>query len=156
MNQYQLLIIGHSDFPKGIKGFLNFFGIPNNKITIYHLDNQNNQDILLHNLQKFYAKNKHVITFADLPGGSPHKVAMEIALDLKEDNHYLVAGASPAAILEIAVKILNNSVQIDIMSKIIVPSINISHKNTLCSVKDVIVPHMQLKQDIKKVKNGGI
>lgn len=100
----EIIIIGHSLYPKGIKGIIEFIvGLEDNVYT-YHIDNNNGIEELKDNLSKHMENNKTTIIFADIPGGSPHQKSVELSLNNKDKKVIIFAGVGTSFIIDIVVK----------------------------------------------------
>lgn len=101
---FKVLVIGHHDFPKGIKGMLEFVsGIED--IDIFKIDHNNSSETLKTDLNNYFLKNKHVLVLADLIGGAPHQVVHNLINETKNKNVLVIAGAGGSLMLDLVLKV---------------------------------------------------
>lgn len=114
--QSEIIILGHANYPIGIKSVLEFVVGLEDNIYTYNLDDDNSLEQLENNLSKHINNQKVKIIFCDIPGGSPHQKAVELARKNASDTIITFAGVGTSFIIDVAVKAL--IVKIDSFTKL--------------------------------------
>lgn len=103
----KIIIIGHAGFPNGIKSSLEFICGFEQGVESYHIDDDNHESTLKEKLSsELQDQSKLIIIFADLPGGSPHQMAVQMINEKKLANAIVIAGAGFSFIMDLAMKAL--------------------------------------------------
>ncbi|WP_041594167.1 PTS sugar transporter subunit IIA [Mycoplasmopsis fermentans] len=102
----KILVIGHSQFPRVVVEGLKFVSGIEEDIDYKYIDNDHSIDELKNDLEKYLEKCENIIIFADLPGGSPHRLAVETIEKTKKKNAIVIAGAGMPMIMDIAFKVI--------------------------------------------------
>ncbi|ADE19527.1 PTS sugar transporter subunit IIA [Mycoplasma crocodyli] len=100
------IIVGHAKYPEGIKSVLEFVvGIEENVYT-YNIDENNEINSLKTKLETHFNNDNAKVIIADIPGGSPHQKAMELAMNNKKQQVIVFGGLSTSAIIDTSIKAL--------------------------------------------------
>ncbi|MBN7276881.1 PTS sugar transporter subunit IIA [Lactobacillus acetotolerans] len=102
--KYDICIIGHGNFPDGIKSAVNLIAGTCEKITCFNLNEQTTHEQFKKDINKYLDSHKNVIVFADMTGGAPYQIVAERILSQDDDNKYVIAGISLNLILDIYLK----------------------------------------------------
>lgn len=98
---YKVLIIGHGGYPKGIHQALNLIIGEHENVDHKVLDEKNDHDKLEKDLKIYLEKNDHVIIFADLTGGAPHKIGARAIHSSNKKTQFIVSGASLGFLMQL-------------------------------------------------------
>lgn len=97
---YKVLVIGHGGFAKGVKEAVELIVGEQENLDHQNLDEKHDHDYLENYLSKYLDKNEHVIIFADLSGGAPHKIGARAISGSKKKTQFIVSGAPVSFLVE--------------------------------------------------------
>ncbi|APJ38123.1 hypothetical protein [Mycoplasmopsis pullorum] len=104
--KYRVLIIGHAEFPQGVRSFLEFVGGFEEGIQHFFINDEHPTNELREKLEAYFADDTPTLVFADLPGGSPHITIVDYLSTAQKKNVLVYAGLSVALMLDLTFKAL--------------------------------------------------
>ncbi|EFF41518.1 PTS sugar transporter subunit IIA [Mycoplasmopsis alligatoris] len=102
----ELILIGHAQYPNGLKSVLEFVVGLEDNVYAYNIDENKEIDELKKELETHINNDKIKLIIADIPGGSPHQKAMELAINSDNENVMIFAGLGTSMIIDLAIKAL--------------------------------------------------
>lgn len=139
--KYDICIIGHGDFPLGIKSAVEVIAGTSNKITCFNLNENITHEQFEMSINQYIQSHSYVIFFVDIVGGAPCQIVAQKILSQKDSNKCIVAGVSLSLVLDIYLKNMSNK---------------LNPQNLDDSIKDVIkdskslIQEISYKQDLEK------
>lgn len=67
---YQVVIIGHGNYPQGVLSAIQLLVGTTEKIKIFNLDSNTTHEIFSKKIKQYIDENEHLIIFADMTGGA--------------------------------------------------------------------------------------
>lgn len=101
---YSIGIIGHGNYPDGIKSAIKLLAGTADDINCFNLNNETTHEQFKKDVSKFLDENENVIIIADMTGGAPFQSIAEKILEDNVKNHYIVSSLSMNAILDVYLK----------------------------------------------------
>ncbi|WP_318764991.1 PTS sugar transporter subunit IIA domain-containing protein [Lactiplantibacillus carotarum] len=98
---YKLAIIGHGNYPDGVKSALKLFTGDDSTFDVFNLDDKTTHAAFQAELSQYLAKNERVIIMADMTGGAPHQEVAELLLKAGRPYQYIVSSAPLNLILDL-------------------------------------------------------
>lgn len=148
---YQVVIIGHGNYPQGVLSAIQLLVGTKEKIKIFNLDSNTTHEIFSKKIKQYIDENEHLIIFADMTGGAPYQIVAEYVLETKKSNCYIVSGCSLNLILDLYVKILEGQINDQNVQKTLENKIIESQKMTR------LLPHKsEVKQSKRDLPKEGI
>ena len=101
---YSIGIIGHGNYPDGIKSAIKLLAGAADDINCFNLNNETTHEQFKKDVSKFLDENDNVIIIADMTGGAPFQSIAEKILEDNIKNHYIISSLSMNAILDVYLK----------------------------------------------------
>ena len=120
---YNILIVGHGGFPKGVHEALNLIVGEQKHVSHKVLNEDVDHDQLQADIEKYLTKNKYSIIFADLTGGAPHKISVRAIHGTKSKTQFVVSGAPLSALMQIALMTPEASMKPELVKKFLEDSL---------------------------------
>ncbi|RRK09466.1 PTS fructose transporter subunit IIA [Lactiplantibacillus garii] len=98
---YKLAIIGHGNYPDGVKSALKLFTGDDTAFDVFNLDEHTTHAAFQTELSDYLVHNERVIILADMTGGAPHQEVAEILLKANRPYQYIISSAPLNLILDI-------------------------------------------------------
>ncbi|AYE37254.1 PTS fructose transporter subunit IIA [Companilactobacillus zhachilii] len=102
--KYSVGIIGHGNYPEGIKSALTLLSGAGDDITCFNLNEQTTHEQFKKDVTNFLNTNESAIIFADLTGGAPFQTIAQVILESAKENQYIISGISMNAIFDLYLK----------------------------------------------------
>lgn len=103
---YNYLIVGHGEYPSGIKSALQLLIGDEVPVTSINLDENTTHDEMEIKVKQFLKEHEKVVVFADLTGGAPHQKASAILLgDDMPTDHFVISNASMGIMMDVIMKL---------------------------------------------------
>lgn len=101
---YSIGIIGHGNYPDGIKSALELLAGTAEDLHCFNLNNETTHDQFKKDVCDFLDKNDNAIIIADMTGGAPFQSIAEVILEENKKNHYIISSLPMNAILDVYLK----------------------------------------------------
>jgi len=108
---YSIGIIGHGNYPDGIKSALELLAGADADVNCFNLNNKTTHEQFSKDVADFLATHESAIIIADMTGGAPFQSIAQQILENKKENQYIISSLSLNAILDIYLK--NSMNQLD-------------------------------------------
>jgi len=141
--KYSVGIIGHGNYPDGIKSAITLLSGSGDDITCFNLNEQTTHEQFKEDVTEFLNANENVIIFADLTGGAPFQTIAQVILESAKENQYIISGISMNAIFDLYLK--------DSMDQLNKDNI----EDQINHVIEVSVPMMQFLPNSKMMDGSG-
>lgn len=102
--KYSIGIIGHGNYPEGIKSAIVLLSGTGDDIKCFNLNEKTTHEQFQKDVTNFLATNENAIIFADLTGGAPFQTIAQVILESAKENQYIISGISMNAIFDIYLK----------------------------------------------------
>lgn len=100
----KILIIGHGKWPQGSAEGVEFITGVSEGIETYFIDEEHYIEELKAKVQAEFDAKIPLIIFCDIPGGSPHRTAVEMQIEQKRSDIAIFAGMGQSFIIDVAIK----------------------------------------------------
>lgn len=104
MMKYDVCIVGHGEFPDGVKSAIDVLVGNNDDVTCFNLNGQMTHAQFTTYMKEYLTQHPQALVFADMTGGAPYQLAAEIILESQHPNQYIVSSISMNAILDLYLK----------------------------------------------------
>lgn len=101
---YSLGIIGHGNYPDGIKSALELLAGATDEISCFNLNNKTTHEQFAKDVAEFLADNENAIIIADMTGGAPFQSIAAQILENQRKNQYIISSLPMNAILDVYLK----------------------------------------------------
>lgn len=98
---YQLVIIGHGDYPTGVKSALTLLTGDGDRFTTFNLNAQMTHIAFEQQLTAYLASHDRVIIFADMTGGAPYQTVAKLLLTNLKPHQFMISSAPLNLILDL-------------------------------------------------------
>lgn len=102
--KYDICIVGHGNFPDGVKSAMNVLCGPDESLKLGNLNEQTTHEKFKSEMKEYLTTHENVIVFADMTGGAPYQIAAEIVLSQNLANRYVISGMSLNVVLDLYLK----------------------------------------------------
>lgn len=102
--KYDVCIIGHGNFPDGVKTAMNLLVGPDDSIKLGNLNEVMTHEAFKKEMEEYLDSHENVIIFADMTGGAPYQITAELILEKEKKNQFVVSSMSLNAILDLYLK----------------------------------------------------
>lgn len=102
--KYDVCIIGHGNFPSGIRSAVKLIAGTCDGITCFNLNENTTHEQFEKAIDQYLQSHDNVIFFADMIGGAPYQIVAKKILLQNDQNKCVVAGVSLNLVLDIYLK----------------------------------------------------
>jgi len=103
---YHFLVVGHGEYPSGVKSALQLLIGDEVQVTSLNLDENTTHDDMTKKAEEFLRHHEKVMVFADLTGGAPHQKVSEILLgDDMPPDHMIISNISMGLMMDVIMKL---------------------------------------------------
>lgn len=102
--KYDLCIIGHGNFPSGIRSAVKLIAGTCDGITCFNLNEKITHEQFEKAIDQYLQSHDNVIFLADMIGGAPYQIVAKKILLQNDKNKCVVAGVSLNLVLDIYLK----------------------------------------------------
>ncbi|MCT6846844.1 MAG: PTS fructose transporter subunit IIA [Lactobacillus helsingborgensis] len=102
--KYDVCIIGHGNFPSGLKSAVKLIAGTCDRITCFNLNEETTHEQFEQDVEQYIQSHTNVIFFADMVGGAPYQIVAKKVLLQNDVHKFIVAGVSLNLVLDIYLK----------------------------------------------------
>ena len=102
--KYDVCIIGHGNFPSGLKSAVKLIAGTCDRITCFNLNEETTHEKFEQDVDHYIQLHTNVIFFADMVGGAPYQIVAKKVLLQNDVHKFIVAGVSLNLVLDIYLK----------------------------------------------------
>jgi len=102
--KYSICIVGHGNFPDGVKSAIDILVGDNGDVTCFNLNSEMTHDQFKIKMGQYLTEHQKTIVFADMTGGAPYQIVAQIILESGHPDQYIISSISMNAILDLYLK----------------------------------------------------